>query len=54
MKESTKQCIRAYEKFTTDFPNYEIDVRLCAFSKNEYNDSLELFNKMMYVYDCGS
>ena len=53
VQESTKQCIRAYEKFTIDFPDYEIDVKLCAFSKNEYNGSLEIFNKMMYVDNCG-
>ncbi|MGN0670536.1 MAG: macro domain-containing protein, partial [Oscillospiraceae bacterium] len=33
--ESTKQCCRAYKKFTEDFPDYEVDVKLCAFSRRE-------------------
>ena len=33
--ESTKQCIRAYKKFVADHPEYEIDVKLCAFTKAE-------------------
>lgn len=33
--ESTKQCCRAYQKFINDFPDYEIDVSLCAFSNEE-------------------
>ena len=33
--ESTKQCLRAYKKFTEDFPDYEVDVKLCAFSASE-------------------
>lgn len=37
--ESTKQCLRAYKKFTGDFPDYEIDVKLCAFSSQEMADA---------------
>ncbi len=33
--ESTKQCCRAYQKFVSDYPDYPIDVKLCAFTKNE-------------------
>ncbi|MCR5236930.1 MAG: macro domain-containing protein [Lachnospiraceae bacterium] len=33
--ESTKQCIRAYNKFISDYPDYEIDVILCAFTSKE-------------------
>lgn len=33
--ESTKQCCRAYKKFASDYPDYEIDVKLCAFSASE-------------------
>ena len=33
--ESAKQCIRAYKKFVSDYPNYEINVKLCAFSQQE-------------------
>ncbi len=33
--ESTKQCIRAYKKFVSDYPDYEIDVKLCAFTVSE-------------------
>ncbi|MBO4681780.1 MAG: macro domain-containing protein [Clostridiales bacterium] len=37
--ESTKQCLRAYKKFIEDFPDYEIDVKLCAFSAQEMSDA---------------
>ncbi len=33
--ESTKQCCRAYRKFTKDYPDYDVEVILCAFSKEE-------------------
>ena len=33
--ESTKQCVRAYKKFVSDHPDYEIDVKLCAFTASE-------------------
>ena len=31
IRESVKQCKRAYNKFIEEYPNYEIDVKLCAF-----------------------
>ena len=37
--ESTKQCLRAYKKFTTDYPEYEIDVKLCAFTASEMKEA---------------
>ena len=33
--ESAKQCFRAYKKFVTDYPDYDIDVTLCAFGASE-------------------
>ncbi len=33
--ESTKQCLRAFKKFVSDYPDYEIDVKLCAFTASE-------------------
>lgn len=33
--ESTKQCLRAYKAFTSDYPDYDIDVKLCAYGDNE-------------------
>lgn len=33
--ETTKQCCRAYLKFIENFPDYDIDLRLCAFTSNE-------------------
>lgn len=33
--ESTKQCCLAYKQFTEDYPDYEVDVKLCAFSERE-------------------
>ena len=37
--ESAKQAIRAYKKFVADHPEYEIDVKLCAFTKAEMKAS---------------
>jgi O-acetyl-ADP-ribose deacetylase (regulator of RNase III) len=33
--ESAKQCFKAYDKFKKDFPDYLIDVKLCAFGRGE-------------------
>ncbi len=37
--ESTKQCCLAYKKFVEDYPDYEIDVKLCAFSTVEMDSA---------------
>lgn len=45
--ESSKACIRAYEIFTKDNSNYEIDVLLCAYTYEEMqeaNKEYELYN----------
>lgn len=42
--ESTKQCCRAYKKFTEDFPDYRIDVKLCAFSHKEMTEAKQVFD----------
>lgn len=33
--ESAKQCLKAYKRFTQEYPDYEISVILCAFSTSE-------------------
>lgn len=45
--ESTKQCCRAYCKFIADFPDYAIDVKLCAFSAKEMKDAKPVFDSMI-------
>ena len=42
--ESTKQCCRAYKKFTEDFPDHQIDVKLCAFSHKEMTEAKQVFD----------
>lgn len=42
--ESTKQCCRAYKKFVDDYPEYEIDVLLCAFMPSEMTEAQAEFN----------
>ncbi len=37
--ESTKKCLRAYQKFIADYPDYEIDVKLCAFTASEMQEA---------------
>jgi len=34
--ESAKQCGRAYNKFGQDYPDYDVNVMLCAFGAEEY------------------
>ena len=43
--ESVKQCIRAYKKFTEDYPDYEVDVKLCAYSESEMAKAQEAFDR---------
>ena len=40
--ESTKQCYRAYKKFIADYPAYEIDVKLCAFTEESMQEALKV------------
>jgi len=42
--ESTKQCCRAYKKFISDFPDYDIDVKLCAFTASEMASAQPVFD----------
>ncbi len=43
--ESTKQCIRAYKKYINDFPDYELELILCAFTSSEYVAAQKEFDK---------
>lgn len=45
--ESTKQCCRAYLKFIADFPHYDVDVKLCAFSAKEMTQAKSIFDSIM-------
>ena len=47
--ESTKQCCRAYQKFTQDYPDYSVDVILCAFSAGEMVEAKKEFDKFMNI-----
>ena len=45
--ESTKQCCRAYLKFIADYPEYPIDVTLCAYSPQEVRSAQTVFSAMI-------
>ena len=45
ISESAKQCFKAYEKFNEDYPDYEIDVKLCAFTSGEMSVASEEYRK---------
>ena len=45
--ESAKQCCRAYLKFVSDYPDYDVDVKLCAFSAKEMQEAQIVFDNMM-------
>lgn len=43
--ESAKQCMMAYKKFTEDYPDYDVDVKLCAFIDAEMQEAMEEYEK---------
>lgn len=43
--ESTKQCCRAYTAFTNDYPDYAVEVLLCAFKDEELTEAEAEFNR---------
>lgn len=45
VKVSTKECIESYIKFRSDYPDYDVDIRLCAFSPKEFKDATEVMNE---------
>lgn len=47
--ESTKQCCRAYRKFVADYPDYIIDVKLCAFTTNEMTEARQVFDNFFAI-----
>jgi len=42
--ESVKQCCRAYKKFTAAYPEYPVEVKLCAFSVSEMQQAKPVFS----------
>lgn len=42
--ESAKQCCRAYNKFISDYPNYNVEVKLCAFTLAEIQSAQSVFD----------
>ena len=45
--DSVRQCCLAYEKFTADHPDYDVDVTLCAFAYAEMLDAKFAFSQMV-------
>ena len=43
--ESAKQCLRAYKKFTEDYPDYDVDVKLCAYMASEMREAQKEFDR---------
>lgn len=41
--ESTKQCLKAYNKFIKDYKEYNIEVLLCAYSEKEMIEAEKVF-----------
>lgn len=48
--ESTKQCLRAYKKFIEDYPNYDINVKLCAFTEAEMMEAKKIYESYLRYY----
>ncbi len=44
---STEMCLKAYGWFTKNHPDYDIDVRLCAYSYSQYQEALKVYNKII-------
>ena len=43
--ESTKQCCRAYKKFVENYPDYNVEVKLCAFTSSDMIQAKDVFSK---------
>lgn len=43
--ESARQCLRAYDKFVKDYPDYDIDVKLCAYGQGEMASAMAAFEE---------
>lgn len=44
--ESTKQCLRAFKKFSSDFPDYDVHVKLCAYKSSEMQAASDMVDEM--------
>lgn len=47
--ESTKQCKRAFKKFTEENPDYEIDVKICVFDPKDMDEAKEAYDGILEV-----
>ena len=47
VKTSIEQCIKAYEKFEEEYKEYEINVKICAYSIDEMKEAQEMFEKYL-------
>lgn len=47
VKTSIEQCIKAYEKFEEEYKEYEISVKICAYSLDEMKEAQEVFKKYL-------
>lgn len=45
--ESAKSCALAYNQFISDYPNYDIDVKLYSFLENMIGECEEAFNEVL-------
>lgn len=45
--ESTKQCCRAYKQFISDYPDYRIDVTVCAYTVASMEEAKPVFDSMI-------
>ncbi len=43
--ESAKQCVSAYKRFIEDYPDYNVEVKLCAYSSSEMIKAKNAFEK---------
>ena len=46
---SAKQCCRAYTKFVAGYPDYDVDVNLCAFSTTKMQEVQKVFDNMIKI-----
>ena len=44
VEESARECFRAYKKFIEDYADYDIEVKLCAYTEAEYEEAKNNIN----------
>lgn len=49
VKKSCEQFLNAYNEFVENYPNYDVDILVCAFTDDEYEEASKVLNPKMKI-----